>query len=80
MCNFSTEEAAIREVWMRKRCVSAEEERCLVVKEQTKWFFPLVPSSDFLPGLEEMHALCVHICYAHMELFVVVFFSSTGAL
>lgn len=49
VCNFSTEEAAIREVWMGGKRVLAKEERYLVVKEQTQWFFPLVPFSEFLP-------------------------------
>lgn len=32
VCNFSLEEAVVKEVWRRKRCVWAEEERCLVAK------------------------------------------------
>lgn len=32
VCNFSVEEAVVKEVWMWKRCVSPEEERCLVAK------------------------------------------------
>ena len=32
MRNFSLEEAVVREVERRKRCISAEEERCLVAQ------------------------------------------------
>lgn len=78
VCNFSTEEATIREVWMGKRCVSAAEERCLVVKEQTKWFFPLVPSSDFLPRTRRNEWMCfvfIYVVTTWNYLFVCFFFN-----
>lgn len=81
VCNFSTEEAAIREVWMEKRRVSAGEERCLVVKEQTKWFFPLVLSSDFLPRPRRNEWMCFVFTYVMLTWSSLFFFvSSTGAL
>lgn len=67
---------------MRKRCVSAEEERCLVVKEQTKWFFPLVHLVTSFRGLEEMNgcALCSYTLCSHGIICLFVFFFNRSVI
>ena len=46
--NFSLEEAVVREVERRKRCISAEEERCLVAQRLFGSFLSLPLWTSFL--------------------------------